>query len=105
LSTEITVVQQADAVYQAEGNMWAIVMVRFHTLLRCRRASHATQGYHVNWGEPASSIRSVTGWYAGQFKRKAKEVQAVGWPDSTCEGGESRWREAEKGQVPLCPAM
>jgi len=92
LSTEITVVQQADAVYQAEGNMWAIVMVRFHTLL-------------VNWGEPASSIRSVTGWYAGQFKRKAKEVQAVGWPDSTCEGGESRWREAEKGQVPLCPAM
>lgn len=37
MSTEIPTNQKGDAVAWAEANMWVIVMVRFHTLLRCRK--------------------------------------------------------------------
>ena len=74
-------------------------MVRFHTLLRCLRASHVIQWYRINWGEPVSSVYCVSTRYAVQPRkgRKAKEEQAVGWADSTHETVEIQWREAEAG--------
>ena len=48
-----------------------IVMVRFHTSLRCPGASHAVQWYHINWGEPVFptySVKYVVCWLTEKGK-------------------------------------
>ena len=47
-----------------------IDMVRFHTLLRCRRPVHAIQGFQVNRGEPISSTSLCKMWYVKQPERE-----------------------------------
>ena len=74
-----------------------IDMVRFHTLLRCRRTIHAIQGFQVNRGEPVSSTSSVRfGMPNNQKGRMANVIQVVGCPNSTSEAIERLWREVER---------
>ena len=47
-----------------------IDMVRFHTLLRCRRPVHAIQGFQVNRGEPVSSTTLCKLWYDKRPERE-----------------------------------
>lgn len=47
-----------------------IDMVRFHTLLRCRRTIHAIQGFQVNRGEPVSSTSLCKMRYAKRPERE-----------------------------------
>ena len=59
-----------------------IDMVRFHTLLRCRRPVHAIQGFQVNRGEPVSSTSRVRcGMPNNQKGRMANVIQCSRMPE------------------------
>ena len=74
-------------------------MVRFHALLRCLVTPVMLYNDAVSTGEslylPCIVCKFMVCWTMD--KRKAKGIQAVGWPDSTDEGGQCRQREAESG--------
>ena len=59
-----------------------IDMVRFHTLLRCRRPVHAIQGFQVNRGEPVSSTSCVKCGMPNNLKgRMANVIQCSRMPE------------------------
>lgn len=75
-----------------------IDMVRFHTLLRCRRELFMLYKDFKSTGEnlyhPYPSVRC--GMPNDQKGRMAKVMQVVGCPNSTCEAIERLWREVER---------
>lgn len=50
MSTKILLIREAIPLPEQKSTCVFIVMVRFHTLLQCRRTVHAIQGFQVNRG-------------------------------------------------------
>ena len=75
-----------------------IDMVRFHTLLRCRKDLFMLYKDFKSTGENLyHPYFSVRGGMTNDLKgRMSNVVQVVGCPNSTCEAIERLWREVER---------
>ena len=74
-----------------------IDMVRFHTLLRCRRDLFMLYKDFKSTGENLyhPQLCVSCGMSNDQKGGMAKVIQVVGCPNSTCEAIERLWREVE----------
>lgn len=77
---------QVDVFLRTEDNIYMPEMARVHILRRCLRASHVLQCLHVTWGEPIPSCKKSR-YDLRMRKGNQMRYSAVGWPNSTIEGG------------------
>ena len=100
---------QGNAVARAEANICVCVLVSIQILRRRRKDPFMLHNYLASNGEslhipyqPNKSVWGINVYVVCQSKQKASEangMQAVGWPNSTCDGEKSerynRRREVE----------
>ena len=98
MSTEILYNRRAMLLPGQKPTCGFIDMVRFHTLLRCRRELFMLYKDFKSAGEnlyhPYPCVRR--GMPNDQKGRMANVIQVVGCPNSTSEAIERLWREVER---------
>lgn len=78
----------ADVLLVTEGNMWIYRIGENVSSTTGSKVSHVIQWRCINWGKACIfhvSCKYMVCWTMN--KKNAKEIQAVGWPESTDEGG------------------